>query len=71
MPWNVQILGPVRRVEFFVDGERRHVATWLPFTFMWDTTKEAPGPHTLLVRGVRPDGSAATATITVTVESAP
>jgi N-acetyl-anhydromuramyl-L-alanine amidase AmpD len=67
VPWNVQIVGPVRRVEFFVDGERRHVATWLPFTFQWDTTKEAPGTHTLLVRGVRPDGSAATATITVTV----
>ena len=67
VPWNVQIVGPVRRVEFFVDGERRHVATWLPFTFLWDTTKEAPGTHTLLVRGVRPDRSAATATITVTI----
>src|SRR5262249_30783603 len=39
--------GPVARVELWIDGAVVETSTEAPWTFAWDTTSVAPGPHTL------------------------
>jgi N-acetyl-anhydromuramyl-L-alanine amidase AmpD len=68
--WQVAAQGPLARVEFVVDGATRATAAVAPYAFAWDTTPEAAGPHTLVVRLVGKDGKATqSAPIAVTVAS--
>ena len=60
--WEAKVSGGAPdAVEFWIDGVRRWVETSAPYDFngdggRWDTTKEQPGAHVLLVRAVRSDG---------------
>jgi hypothetical protein len=70
--WAVAVKGPVRRIEWLIDGKVRWTSTYLPFVFggpdgAWDATAEPPGPHTLTVRTVSPYGTRSDTTIVVTV----
>jgi hypothetical protein len=74
--WEARASGLIRRVEFLVDGTVRDTERQPPYVYggpegFWDTTEEAPGPHTLVVRaiGARTTGSARVHV--VVVESAP
>jgi hypothetical protein len=68
-----QVSGTPLRVEFLVDGVLRDVESAAPYAFggasgSWDTTRETPGPHTLIVRAIGPrEKPAATRTIHVVV----
>jgi hypothetical protein len=57
-------------VEFVVDGWLRHTENAAPYTFEWDTTREANGPHTLDLWAVARDGRIATQTLHVVVQNA-
>lgn len=70
VPWQVTIQGPVRRVQYYVDGQLRLTRTYLPFVYQWDTTKETTGAHALTVRALRADGSTADAALTIVVARA-
>jgi hypothetical protein len=66
--WDATVTGRVSRIDFLVDGALVDTEFSAPFGFDWDTTAEAPGPHTLSVRAIRPDGKVgASSRITVTV----
>jgi N-acetyl-anhydromuramyl-L-alanine amidase AmpD len=65
--WLVQVSSKVDRVEFSVDGTARGTATAAPYAWDWDTTKEPPGPHQLLIRAIGQDGAVAQQQLTVTV----
>jgi N-acetyl-anhydromuramyl-L-alanine amidase AmpD len=65
--WQAQTAGPVARVEFLVDDGVRGSATAVPWSYTWDTSSEAPGQHTVVVRAVAVDGRVAEARATVTV----
>jgi len=65
--WQAQTAGPVARVEFLVDDGVRGSATFAPWSFDWDTSAEAPGQHTVVVRALAADGRVAEAKATVTV----
>jgi hypothetical protein len=65
--WLVQTGGRIDHVEFSVDGVVRTGVTTAPYAYDWDTTQETPGPHTLLVRAIGVDGTAAQQQLTVTV----
>jgi hypothetical protein len=56
-------------VEFVVDGWLRHTENAAPYTFDWDTTREANGPHTLDLWAVAKDGRVATQTVHVVVQN--
>lgn len=60
---------PLDHVEFVVDGWLRHVEHAAPYTFAWDTTREANGPHTLDLWAVAKDGRVATQTVRVVVQN--
>jgi hypothetical protein len=54
-----RVSGSPLRVEFLIDGALRDVETVAPYAFggatgSWDTTREAPGPHTVTVRAIGP-----------------
>jgi N-acetyl-anhydromuramyl-L-alanine amidase AmpD len=65
--WQAQTTGPVARVEFLVDDGVRGSSTAAPWTYSWDTSAEAPGQHTVVLRAVALDGRVAEARATVTV----
>ena len=66
--WTPKITGAPAAVEFLVDGAVRATLTQRPYALDWDTTSEAEGPHTLLVRALRSDGKLlASRTVVVTV----
>jgi hypothetical protein len=65
--WLVQTSGTVARVEFSIDGTLVSTATAAPYAYDWNTSTAAPGQHSLLVRAVAPDGTAAQQSLTVTV----
>jgi N-acetyl-anhydromuramyl-L-alanine amidase AmpD len=68
VPWSLTVQGAVARAEFLVDGVVRGTVATPPLSFAWDTTADAAGPHTLLVRLVAGDGRVVTtAPIAVTV----
>jgi N-acetyl-anhydromuramyl-L-alanine amidase AmpD len=72
--WQVTVKGPVRRIEWLIDGKLRWTSKALPFVFggpggTWNAGAETPGPHTLTVRMVAPDGTSAETTISVTVSA--
>jgi N-acetyl-anhydromuramyl-L-alanine amidase AmpD len=69
--WQAATTGPVARVEFLVDGTIRGTATAVPWSFSWDTSREAPGGHTVAVRAVAADGRTAQSTANVTVAPPP
>jgi N-acetyl-anhydromuramyl-L-alanine amidase AmpD len=69
--WQAATTGPTARVEFLVDGTVRGTATAAPWSFTWDTTREAPGGHTVAVRAVAADGRTARSTASVTVAPPP
>ncbi|RMF86115.1 MAG: hypothetical protein D6739_03615, partial [Nitrospirae bacterium] len=49
-------------VALYVDGRRYATAESPPFTFLWDTTAEANGDHTLALRAEDAAGNAASTT---------
>jgi N-acetyl-anhydromuramyl-L-alanine amidase AmpD len=59
------VQGKPDRVEFWVDGSRRHTETSAPYEFDWDTARVGVGPHTLTVKA-----GTAERTIGVTVAAA-
>jgi N-acetyl-anhydromuramyl-L-alanine amidase AmpD len=65
--WLVATSGTVKTVEFLVDGTVVSTATKAPYAYDWDTSGEAPGPHTLVVRATGADGGVTEQTATVTV----
>jgi hypothetical protein len=67
VPVQVQTSGRVRSLDLIVDGEVVGSATAQPWSLLWDTSKAAPGEHVLTVRANGPNGSAATASVDVTV----
>jgi hypothetical protein len=69
--WQAATTGPVVRVEFLVDGTIRATATAARWSFSWDTSREAPGSHTVAVRAVAADGRTAQSTANVTVAPPP
>jgi hypothetical protein len=69
--WQAATTGAVVRVEFSVDGTIRGTATAAPWSFAWDTSREAPGGHTVAVRAVAADGRTAQSTANVTVAPPP
>jgi hypothetical protein len=67
VPWQVAVRGPAYGVQFFVDGELRTTRTYLPFRYDWDTSKETAGPHRLMIRLLRQDGTTAEVSLAVVV----
>jgi N-acetyl-anhydromuramyl-L-alanine amidase AmpD len=65
--WLVATSGAVKTVEFVVDGTVVSTATKAPYAYDWDTSGEAPGPHTLTLRATGVDGGITEQTATVTV----
>ena len=63
--WRVDVEGRGARVEFLVDGVVRGTDLAAPYTLGWDTSVEAPGPHTLTARAI--GRTTVERTITVTV----
>ena len=68
--WLVQTGGKIDHVEFSVDDVVRGTSATAPYAWDWDTTQETAGPHTLLVRAIGADGTAAQQQLTVTVAPA-
>jgi hypothetical protein len=52
----VATAGQAQQVEFLVDGQSRGVVKTSPFSFDWESGREAPGAHKLVVRGVDASG---------------
>jgi len=50
--------GQARSVELLVDNSSRGISRTLPFTFDWDSRKETPGPHKVVLRAI--DGAGRT-----------
>ena len=70
--WAPRITGAPARVDLLVDGVVRATLTQRPYALDWDTTQDADGPHTLLVRAFRSDGKLlASRAVVVTVANAP
>jgi hypothetical protein len=66
--WEAEVTGRVARVDFLLDGVLVDSEFGAPFGFDWDTSQEAPGPHTLTVQAIRPDGKVGAAqTIDATI----
>lgn len=66
-PWSVFVKKPVLRVDFLVDGAVVGSTATIPYSFAWDTTAVAPGPHTLVARVVGKGGTVETTPVAVTV----
>jgi VWFA-related protein len=49
--------GKASGMQLLVDDQPRGSATTAPFVFNWDTTKETPGIHRVVVRATAADGS--------------
>jgi Ca-activated chloride channel family protein len=49
--------GDAKQVELLVDDQSRGVATTAPFTFQWDSQKETPGLHKVVVRATDAGGT--------------
>ena len=64
--WTVQTLGPVRRVDFLVDGVVVGSASAAPWSFAWNPAGLAPGVHVVAVHAVAPNSSV-DSTLTVVV----
>ena len=67
--WRVDVKGRPERVEFVVDGVLRGTDVAAPYTFGWNASVEAPGPHVLTARAV--GKKAIERTVTVTVPAPP
>jgi len=62
----------VAKVEFYVDGVLRGTDLYAPYSWSWDTTGAAQGPHALSCKAYDAAGNVGTsATVTVTVNNAP
>lgn len=60
----------VARVEISIDGTLRSTLTEAPYTFAWDTTTAANGPHTIVARSYDAAGNVGTSsTVSVTVSN--
>ncbi|MFZ1754026.1 MAG: Ig-like domain-containing protein, partial [Caldilineaceae bacterium] len=59
--------GPVRSVEFLVDGQSIGSATAAPYAFAWDTGRLVEGSHVVSVRAVDSAGNQGETAVTVTV----
>jgi N-acetylmuramoyl-L-alanine amidase/Bacterial Ig domain len=55
--WSVQTIGPVKRVEFLVDGTVVGTASSAPWSITWDPSPFAPGMHVLTARAQTPTRS--------------
>ncbi|MDQ3067395.1 MAG: N-acetylmuramoyl-L-alanine amidase [Actinomycetota bacterium] len=62
--WRVVVAGKVTRVEFLVDGVLRGADVAAPYTFGWDSSADAPGPHRLTARAVGKKTVEQTVTVT-------
>jgi hypothetical protein len=60
---------PLDRVEFVVDGWLRATERQAPYTYEWDSEREANGPHTLDIWAVATDGRVAAQTVHVVVQN--
>lgn len=49
--------GAVTSMQLLVDGQQRASVASAPYVFPWDTTKETPGIHRVVVRAMSADGS--------------
>ena len=65
--WLVQTGGSVAKVELLVDDTVRATLTKAPYTWDWDTSTDAPGPHALTVRITGADGAMLDKSFSVTV----
>lgn len=61
--WEAAVSGKVARVDFLLDGVLVDSEFAAPWGFDWDTSQETPGPHTLTVQAVRPDGKVGAAQV--------
>ena len=59
------------RVEFWVDGVQEAADASPPYSYGWDTTQDAGGPHTILVKAVDTSNNSASETLGVTVSNSP
>ena len=67
--WRVETAGKPARVEFLVDGVLRGADVAAPYTFGWDSSAEAPGPHRLTARAI--GKKTVEASVTVDVPAGP
>jgi N-acetyl-anhydromuramyl-L-alanine amidase AmpD len=65
--WSVFVKKPVLHVDFLVDGVLIGSTAAIPYSFAWDTSAVAPGPHTLVARVVGKGGTVETTPVAVTV----
>jgi chitodextrinase len=59
------------RVEFWVDGVPQATDTSAPYSYGWDTTQVAGGPHTILAKAFDTSNNSASKTVGVTVSNSP
>jgi chitodextrinase len=59
------------KVEFWVDGVQEAADASPPYSYGWDTTQDAGGPHTILVKAVDTSNNSASNTVGVTVSNSP
>jgi N-acetylmuramoyl-L-alanine amidase/Bacterial Ig domain len=75
VPWRARVRGPVRRVDFLVDGKLRWRDRRAPFSFAggrgWRTLGLANGRHRLELRAYGPRGSWTRRRLVVRVRNAP
>jgi hypothetical protein len=57
----------VVKLEFYFDSRLLATLTSTPYYIPWDASLEAPGPHTLSVKGYDPKGNVGVASIPITV----
>ncbi|HVC34637.1 MAG TPA: VWA domain-containing protein, partial [Chloroflexota bacterium] len=50
--------GTIQQVELLVDGKSEATATTAPYVLSWDTTKETPGIHKVIIRAKDASGAA-------------
>jgi VWFA-related protein len=48
--------GQASQMQLLVDGQQRASLTAAPYAFPWDTTKETPGIHRVVIRAIGADG---------------
>jgi len=57
----------VTKLEFYFDTRLLATLTAMPYYIPWDASLEAPGPHTLSVKGYDPKGNVGVASIPITI----